>query len=241
MARGAPATIIAAFGPTRYKLVANSTIHSLQGLRGKILGNSRPGGSIDFAIKRLVNKLALVPGKDVEVLTTGVQSSRGRIMLITQKKIDATLGTIVDVTDLEERGYKFNVLADLSDMGIFGSGAVICVSNSFLANRRGTLRSFVMAFSEAIWVGKTRKDVVFTVLQKYLKVEKPALLEAYFRQYLVEQIPAKPYPNEASMLTDIDDLSDRVPEVRGKSPAQFVNTAVLQDLERDGFFTRLHR
>jgi hypothetical protein len=126
-------------------------------------------------------------------------------------------------------------------MGIFGSGAVICVSNSFLANRRATLRSFIMAFSEAIWMGKTRKDVVFAVLQKYLKVEKPGLLEAYFKQYLVEQIPAKPYPSEASMLADIDDLDDRVPELRGKSPAQFVNTSILEDLEHEGFFSRLQR
>jgi NitT/TauT family transport system substrate-binding protein len=241
IARGAPVTIVSAFGPTRYKLVANPSINSISDLKGRIIGNSRPGGSIDFAIRRLVNKLRLTPGKDVTVFATGVQESRGRIMLIPQGKIDATLGTIIDVTDLEERGYKFNVLADLSEMGIYGSGAVICVTNAFLASKRQTVRAFLMAFSESIWIGKTRKDVTFAVLRKYLKIEKPALLEAYHKQYLVEQIPQKPYPSEASMLSDIEDLADRVPELKGRSPSDFVNTSILEELERDGWFNRIQR
>jgi NitT/TauT family transport system substrate-binding protein len=241
LARGVEAIIVAAFGPLRFKLVAHPSITSLDGIKGKVIGNSRPGGSVDFAIRRLVRKLGLVAGKDVEVLTTGVQESRSRLMLISQGKVDVTLGTIEDVTDLEERGYRFNVLGDLSKMGIFGSGAVVCVSNKFLKSRQATVRAFLMAFTEAIWIGKTQKDVALAVVRKYLKVENPTLLEAYYKEYVLEQTPAKPYPNEVSMLSDIEDLSERVPELKGKSPSQFVNTSILQELEREGFFSRIQR
>jgi hypothetical protein len=43
------------------------------------------------------------------------------------------------------------------------------------------------------------------------------------------------------MLLDIEDLSDRVPELKGKSPMNFVNTSILEELERDGWFNRIQR
>ncbi|MEX0806990.1 MAG: ABC transporter substrate-binding protein [Candidatus Binatia bacterium] len=241
LARGAPVAIVAAFGPTRFKLVAHSSITSLQALKGKTIGNSRPGGSVDFAIQRLVRKLGLVAGKDVQVLTTGVQESRRRIMLISQGKVDATIATAVDISELEQKGYKFNVLADLTELGIYGSGAVVCVTRRFLADHRPTVRAFLMAFSEGIWMGKTQKKVAFETFRKFLKVDEPRLFEGWHKQYILEQIPAKPFPLEEAMLSDIEDLSVHQPELKGKRLSEFVDVSILKELEREGFFSRLHR
>jgi ABC-type nitrate/sulfonate/bicarbonate transport system substrate-binding protein len=238
-ARGATVAIVAAFGPTAYKVVTHHSIPSIKALRGKVIGNSRPGGSVDFAIQRLVRALGWVPGKDVQVLATGVQESRGRIMLIAQGKVDATIATAIDVSQLEEKGHKFNIVADLTEMGIYGSGAVICVTRRFLAEHRPHVRAFLMALSEGIAMGKKHKDVAFEVFRKRLKLQEPRLFEAYHKEYLLERVSVKPFPLEEAMLSDIEDLSVQVPELRGRKPSEFLDLSVLQELDREGFFRGL--
>ena len=47
-ARGAPLVIIASLGHIAYKLIAHSSITSIPGLRGKIIGSSRIGAGTDL-------------------------------------------------------------------------------------------------------------------------------------------------------------------------------------------------
>ena len=61
--------------------------------KGKIIGSSRIGAGSDFALQRLMPKLGLIPGKDVQLLATGVSESDRRMLMMMQGKIDATLGT----------------------------------------------------------------------------------------------------------------------------------------------------
>jgi NitT/TauT family transport system substrate-binding protein len=61
--RGMPFAIIGTFGPAAWKLAAHPTITSAQELRGKTIGISRPGTTIEFATRRALMKLGLTPAK----------------------------------------------------------------------------------------------------------------------------------------------------------------------------------
>ena len=78
-ARGAPLVIIASLGHIAYKLVALPSITTVQGLKGKIIGSSRIGAGTDYALKRLLPKLGLTPGKDVQLIPTGISESDRRL------------------------------------------------------------------------------------------------------------------------------------------------------------------
>jgi NitT/TauT family transport system substrate-binding protein len=235
-ARGAPVVIAATFGPQYFQLIGHPSITSVEALKGKTIGNSRIGGNIDFALQRLLRNLRLLPGKDVQLVATGVVDGRQRAMLVVQGRVDATLGTPFNVAELALKGYHLNALADYT-----GSGAVMLVTRRFLVENRPKVRAFLMAFSEAISIGKKQREVAFEVIRKYLRIDDPQLLELNHRHYLLDQIPAKPYPVEEVIVHDIEDLSSQQPELKAKRPAEFLDVSVLEELEREGFFSRLYR
>ncbi len=238
-ARGAPVVIIASSGPIAYKLIAHPSITSIQGLKGKVIGSSRPGAGTDFALRQLLPKLGLTPGKDVTLLPTGLSESDRRLLLILQGRIDATIGLADNVLQLELKGQRFSVLADLLETGVWTSGSDISTTRPFLKSQPHRAKAFLMAFSEAIWMARTRRELAYSVFRKYMKIEEPRILEVTYQTYILGTIPAKPYPREEAVQSDIDFLSSTDPELKKKKPSDFIDTALLHEIENEGFFSRL--
>src|ERR1043166_4247539 len=158
-ANGAPVVIMASLGAIAYKLIANPSITSLQALKGKVIGSSRIGAGSDYALKRLLPKLGLQPGKDVQLIPTGISESDQRIVIMLQGKIDATLATVDNILQLELQGQKVSVLADLLQEGVYTTGSAISTSRQFMKEKRRQLKGFIMAITEAIKVGRGNRDL----------------------------------------------------------------------------------
>jgi ABC-type nitrate/sulfonate/bicarbonate transport system substrate-binding protein len=241
-ARGAPLAIIATNGSPAYKLLAHPTITAAAQLKGKTVGSSQLGSGADFALRKLLPKLGLTPGQDVTILPTGLSESHKRILLMFQGRIDATLGTVENVLQLELSGQKVNVLADLKDMGVYVSGTDFSATHQFLKTASHKAKAFLKAFCEAIWLGINNKEIVAGVFRKYLKVENPKLLDAMHQSYFVSgNIPLKPYPVPEVIQSDLEYLSIANPTLRGKKPADLTDTTLLREMESEGFFDRLQR
>ena len=117
--RGLPVVIVGSFGSTTYKLVANPGVTDL---RGRIVGTSRQGSSTDFALRRALARIGLVPDKDVKILATGVGEADKRIMMMLQGRMDGTLGSPESILAAETQAkVKLEVLADLDEMKIFNT------------------------------------------------------------------------------------------------------------------------
>ena len=238
-ARGAPLAIIASLGHIAYKLIARPSITSVEGLRGKLIGSSRIGAGSDFALRRLLLKLGLVPGKDVQLLPTGISESDRRLLMMFQGKMDATLATEDNLLQLDARGMKFSVLADLYEAGVYTTGSDIATTRQLIRERPQQLKAFLMALTEGAWYGRTHKDQAIAIYRKYMKIENQKLLESMHKNYLLGTIPVKPYPKEEAIQNDIEDLSHTLPHLRGKKAEQFVDNSLLKSIEDDGFFKRL--
>ncbi len=239
-ARGAPIVIIASLGHIAYKLIAHPSIKSVQQLKGKIIGSSRIGAGSDFALQRLLPKLGLIPGKDVQLIPTGVSESDRRLLMLMQGKIDATLGTEDNLLALAHRGMKFSVLADLYDAGVFTTGSDIATSRLMLKQRPRQLKGFLMALTEGIWIGRNNKEVAMQTYRKHMRITDQELLESMHKNYLLGSIPIRPFPNEAAIQNDIEDLSRILPHLRGRKAAEFLDLTLLKNMEEEGFFKRLH-
>jgi NitT/TauT family transport system substrate-binding protein len=239
-ASGAPVAIIASLGPIAYKLVANPSITSIQQLKGKIIGSSRIGAGSDYALQRLLPKVGLTPGKDVQVIPTGLSESDRRLVIMLQGKIDATLATVDNLLQLELAGQKFSVLADLLDTGVYTSGSDISTSRQFLKDRRRELKGFLMALTEAIAAGRKDKELTFRTYRKYMKVNEPKLLESMHKNYLLGTIPMRPFPRAEALQNDIEDLSQTYPVLKGRKIEEFTDLSLIKELESEGFFTKLY-
>jgi NitT/TauT family transport system substrate-binding protein len=241
-ARGLPVVVIGTFGPSTFRLVSQPSITSISELKGKTIGISQPTNTDDFTVRRLLLKFGLMPGKDVNILGTGLTESGKRMALMLQGgRFEATLATPDTIYDLESRGGKVRELADTVELGIHTSISDLSTTRDFIKNHRKKLQAFLMAFSEAIWIGKTNKDVALKIFRKYMRTDDPKRLEMMYNNYMMKQIPAKPYPMEEAILSDIENLSTIVPEFKGKKTSDFMESSVLKEIDSQGFFTRLYR
>jgi ABC-type nitrate/sulfonate/bicarbonate transport system substrate-binding protein len=240
--RGAPVTIIATGGAPPYKLVAHPSVTSALQLKGKVVGSSQLGSGADFALRKLLPKLGLIPGKDVTILPTGLSEPKPRMLLIFQGRIDATLGTVDSILQFELNGQKLSVLADLREMGVYVSGSDIATTREFLKNYPHRAKAFLKAFSEAIWTGMYNKEILYRVYRKYLKVENAKLLESMYKSHFLSgTIPLKPYPQVEAIQSDIEYLSVSNPALKEQKPADLTDTTLLREIESEGFFAKLQR
>ncbi|MBM4299408.1 MAG: ABC transporter substrate-binding protein, partial [Deltaproteobacteria bacterium] len=222
-AKGLPFAIIGTFGPAAWKLAAHPTIATVQDLRGKTVGISRPGTTIDFATRRALTKLGFTPGSDVQILATGLAESNKRIAVMLQGRFDATLVSPDNLFEAETRGWKLSLLADLKDLGIITSASDLSAKRDFLKKQRPKARAFIMAYSEAIWYGKANKNVALASFRKHMRETDARRLEALHRNYVIDFLPLKPFPMEEVIQADIDNLTPTTPEFRGKKVADFID------------------
>jgi ABC-type nitrate/sulfonate/bicarbonate transport system substrate-binding protein len=239
-ASGAPVVIIASLGAIGYKLIANPSITSVQALKGKTIGSSRIGAGSDYALRRLLPKLGLQPGKDVQLIPTGLSESDRRIVIMLQGKIDATLATVDNILQLELQGQKVSVLADLLDNGVYTTGSDISTSRQFLKDKRWQLKAFIMALTEGVAAGRKDKELTFRIYRKYMKVNEPKLLESMHKNYLLGTIPMRPFPRAEALQNDIEDLSQTYPVLKGRKIEEFTDLSLIKELESEGFFTKLY-
>jgi NitT/TauT family transport system substrate-binding protein len=238
-AKGLPLAIIGTFGPGAWKLIAHPSITAVAELRGKTVGISRLGTTIEFATRRVLLKLGLTPGKDVQILATGLGESNKRILTMLQGKIDATLVSPDNIFEAEQKNIKLSVLADLRDLGIYTSASDLSAKRDFLKSQRQRARNFMMAYCEAIWFAKVNRSAVLGSFRKHLREQDPRRLDTLYRNYIVDALPLKPYPMEEVIQSEMESLVPTVPEFRGKRAADFIDKSLLADLEREGFFDKL--
>ena len=238
-ARGLPFAIIGTFGPSAWKLAAHPSITSVEQLRGKTVGISRPGTTIEFATKRALTKLGFTPGKDIQILATGLAESNKRIMVMLQGKIDATLVSPDNLFEVEQKSLKLSILSDLKDLGIYTSASDLSAKRDFLKNQRQRARAFMMAYCEAIWLGKANRNIALASFRRHLREQDARRLDTLYKNYVVDALPLKPYPMEDALQGELENLSSSVPELHGKKAADFVDKSLLSDLERDGFLIQL--
>ena len=241
-ARGAPVVTVSTNGALPYQLVALPTIKSPGELRGKTVGSSRIGAGTDFLLRRILAKLALVPGKDVSLIPTGVSESEKRIQLMFQGKIDATIGESDKVFQFAELGgQKLSVLGEPKDFGVPAPGSEINTTRQILRNLRPRLKAFFMAYSEAIATGRKNRELVYRTFRKYMRIDNSKLLDFTYRVQFVEAIPAKPHPREDAIQASIEDLKDTVPKLEGMKVSDFMDASLIKEIDNEGFFARLEK
>lgn len=239
--RGLPVVIVGSFGSTIYKLVANPGISSINDLKGKIAGTSRPGSSTDFALRKALSKLGLVPDKEIKILPTGIGEADKRLLLMLQGRMDATLASPESIYSAEAQGgAKLEILADLEELSIYNTVGDLSTRRDLLKTHRDRLRAFFMACSEAIWVGKKNKEGALKVISKYMRTHDPKRLDLIYEASLA-RMSANPYPREEAIRLELENMAFADSQFKDRKPSDFMDNSILVELESQGFFDRLRR
>ena len=235
--QGADTIIVASYmNVLPYSMVATKNITRWEQLKGKKVAISRFGSGTDTAVRLVLEKFNLNPGKDVTILQLGAQPSR--FAGLVNGSVDATI--IAPPFDVTAKKQGYTILANMAELGIPYPQQVVETTDRYIREQPVLTKNFLKAFLEGIHYGATNKDGTKKILAKYLKISDPEILEATYQSYL-QTTDRKSFPNMQGIQTALDEVARRVPAAKAKKPADFVNNRFLDELEKEGFYKQLYK
>jgi ABC-type nitrate/sulfonate/bicarbonate transport system substrate-binding protein len=217
------------------RLVARSNIKAMEDLRGKRIGIFRFGSASHLRMVTVLPRYGLSE-RDVTFLQIG--DTPARLVALFGGSIDATLASPPDHLQALQAGMK--LLLNLRELNVPYQGTGLVTTQRLLAKRRDVARRFVKAYVEAIHLVKTDPGVSKRAFAKYRQTKDEKQLEDAY-QTLREVVKPKPYPSVEGFKTIIKDASDKIPAAKSANPRDFIDTSLLEELDKAGFIDTLYR
>jgi NitT/TauT family transport system substrate-binding protein len=214
--------------------VVKPGINSAAALKGKKIAISRFGASSDVAATYALQSLGL-KRSDVVLLQLGGEGTRTAAMLSGQ--IDGSFEQYPRTGELEEKGY--HVLVDCLAIAIDYPNTSYVSTRDFVKKNPDIVKRFMMGISEGIHAFRADKADALKYTAVFLKAEPgPALSKAY--DIFTDKVyPDIPRPSLKGIALVLAELRKKVPAAAAIKPEQLVDTASLDQLEREGFFAKL--
>ncbi len=196
------------------RLVAVAGINSLQDLKGKIIGATKPGSSDDFTLSLVLKKEGMDPKKDVQV--TYLNDVPGQVTALTKGLVEAiVVSPPSNLTAAQAGGHE---ILNFYDLKIPYPGDGVASTHAFVRSQHDVVVKFLAAYVDAIAYIKANPEDSKQVIAKYTKQEDKAALDATY-QALVQVLPDRPVPDPAGLKT----ILDTVEGGQGKNPADFMD------------------
>jgi NitT/TauT family transport system substrate-binding protein len=224
--------VAAALNKFPFSVVAQKQIRRPAELIGKKIGIVNFGGSNELAVV-LALKEWNIPRQAVTLVPSG--EAAHRLVALTTGNLDATVLSPPYTTEAARLG--FNILANLSEMDLPFPQTVITTRRSYLEKNRETVKRFVRAYSDAIYQFTTQKQQALAMYTKRLKQQNPKVLEDTYAYY-AGKFSLPPRLRREGMQSALNLMGDKVAEAK-PDLGQFVDESVIDELEREGFFSKL--
>ena len=234
---GSDMTMIAGYMNTMpYSIVAAKGITKFEQLKGTKAAISRFGSTSDLAMRFALEQNKLAPGKDVTIIQLGDQNTR--FAALTGGSVQSTL--ISPPFDITAKKMGYNVLGDMADFGLPYQHETVATTDRFLKEHPETARRFLRAFIAGIHLWMTDDKKTKEILAKRLKIKDKEILDETYVAYkkLTEK---KPYPTLKGIEFQIDDVAKKNPKAKGTKAEDYVNIALLKELDQNGFIDKLYK
>jgi NitT/TauT family transport system substrate-binding protein len=231
--KGADPVIIArTVGVFPYTLYVAKDIRDAADLKGKRLAVSTVGGSGYVAMQYALRKLGLDPDKDVAMLQVGDFGTR--LASLTAGTVQGTL--LLPPFTLRARELGLRPLYDLVGSGIQYPINQITARQSFIKSQRDTVKNFMKAFVAGLARFRTDRDFGARVLGKNLRETDPKILQETYDFWLkvFPRVP-NPGPEDATVFLEFMQVKEQ------RDWREFVDTSVMDELEREGFLNSVYK
>lgn len=212
-------------------VVRNSVTRPAE-LKGKRITISRFGSGSDIITRVALRFWNLDPDKDVTFFQSG--NTPTRIAALVAGHMDAALVSSTQVQKVIETGC-CRVLADLSELPIDYANYGVVVSGSTLRSQRDSVRRFLEALTEGIYVFKTRPEAAMAVLKE--SNSDPQVVRSLYER-LAKAMLEYPVPEPKGIQTALDFLPN--PKARGARAEDFMDISLMEEIKKSGFVERLY-
>ena len=216
-----------------FSLVTAKEIRQPADLIGKKIGIVGFGGGNDLAVTLLLREWK-IPRDKVTVLQAG--GGANRLVALTTKALDATVLSHPELGEALRMG--LNELGNLNDFKTADYPmSAVAVRRSFMAQNRGVVKRFLMAYAEATYQFMSQQEKGIAVLKHRLKQDNPKALEETYKYFA----PKFSFPTRVSHVG----LQNTLELVATENPKletnlnKYLDESILDELDKEGFFKRI--
>jgi NitT/TauT family transport system substrate-binding protein len=218
-------------------LIARPEIERAAQLRGKSLGITRFGTSIDVGARIALRYFGLVPDKDVAIVQVGGMESM--VAALQANRTQAGILSFPAITQALKLGHR--VLLDVASLGIPYAFTGMTTRGRIIQEDTDLVRRYMMAQVEAIARAKRDKDLAMKVMGKYLRTSNPSSLSDAYESDVQKYMLKVPLPTAAAVRSVLDDLATRIPKARDADPHRFFDDSFVRQMQASGFIDALYR
>jgi len=214
-----------------YSILAAPEIKSPQELKGKIVTGTRPGASADSALRLMLRKWGLEPGKDVVFISVG-DSQQGRLNALQRGSVVATALTPPFSGIARQLG--FRELIDMRKTDIEYAGSSIAGMVSYIKSHPQLVENFLKGFIESLHFFRTQKEKTIAGMMKFMKMSDRSRAEEGYEYYL-DLMPVMPYASVVGVKSVLQFLAASQPKAATAHPEDFYDMSILKKIEDSGF------
>ncbi|MGZ8445604.1 MAG: ABC transporter substrate-binding protein [Candidatus Binatia bacterium] len=218
-------------------LMARPEIEKAEQLKGKSVGITRFGTSIDVGARMALKHFGLVPEKEVAIVQVGGMESM--VTALQTNRIQAGILSYPAITQALKLGH--HTLLDVASLGIPYAFTGMTTRGRLIKEDADLVRRYMMAQTEAIARAKRDKNMALKVMGKYLRTTNPnALAESYdidVQKYLLRV----PLTTAEAMKSVLDDLAGRIPKAKDADPRKFFDDSFVRQMQSSGFIDALYK
>ena len=213
--------------------VTRKDISKPEELKGKRIAVSRIGSASDIVTRMVIRQWKVDPDKEIIILQAG--NTPTRMTALIAGRIDAALISPDNLHNVLASGC-CRVLADLSELPFDYARFGGTVPASMIKAQRDTVRRYLQAIIEGIYVFKTRPQVVYSVFAE-AGTKDPSVAKDLHKR-LANSLREYPIPEPVGIQNALDSISH--PNARNVKPADVMDTTVLEEIKKSGFIDKLY-
>jgi NitT/TauT family transport system substrate-binding protein len=225
-AAGSDVIVLATLDPAYpYVLEVPADVKSASDLKGKGISVRSFGDATDIAARVALQKLNLVPDKDVKV--QAVNSEGARIAAVQAGQICCTVAQPQDQLLLEPQGY--HVLVDFSTLGLLNAQGVIATQRSYANANKATVQAFMDSLVQAIGDEKNDRPGSLALIKKYLKLDDDKTANVLYDYFVGKIIPANPVVSANQFTDGTAILATQNDKLKGFGMSKYIDSSYLQN------------
>ena len=219
-----------------FSVMTQTSITDVSQLRGKRMGVTRFGGTLDFAARYYLKRHGMEAGKDVSFLQIGAMPDIA--IAVASGAIES--GVVGVPQNLLAKKQGLRELADLSEIGARYALAGLLARRSFLAERHELAVRFMKALVESIHYSRTHPKEGMESLKRYTRIDAPDILKPAYDLH-IRLFPRVPeiFPEDLKLV--LEEVAMTVPKAKAADPASFIDDRALREVAKSGFADQLYR
>jgi ABC-type nitrate/sulfonate/bicarbonate transport system substrate-binding protein len=115
----------------------------------------------------------------------------------------------------------------------------IAAKKSYVKDHADTVQRFVRAYTEAIAIYKTNRDMAMKVTSKYTGIKDSATLTSTVNFY-APKLAREPYATTGGIRFVLEQVAVRDPRAKNYPPETFMDMRFVKQLEDSGFIKTLY-